>query len=195
MRAFLETGADPNAMKTSGFRTGQSKPVVPLLRAASRNRTIPTKIYSASWGQNWRVLHAAIGSNRSTRSIAALLEYGADPNLTIAPGQDWTALHVAAFMARADVIRLLLAHGADPHAKTSYRGWTALHTLAVGASGPGAAESGHLLLDSGIDPKLRDRKRQTAWDLVRARITPELIETFPPEVRQVLARLQTATRG
>ena len=169
VRAFLEAGADPDALKTSGYRTGTSKPIVPLLRAASRNRAIPTMIYAASWGQNWRVLHAAIGSNRPTRSIAAVLEHGADPNLTVAPGQDWTALHVAAFMARPDVIRLLLAHGADPHTRTGYRKWTALHALAEGATGPGAAESGHLLLDAGIDPKLKDTRTTTADGLVDRR--------------------------
>ena len=195
VRALLEAGADPNALKTSGFRTGTSKPVVPLLRAASQDKAIPTKYFNASWGQNWRVLHAAISSNRPTPAIAALLEHGADPNLTVAPGQDWTALHVASVMARLDVIRLLLAHGANPHAVTSYRNWTALHALAEGATGPGAAESGQLLLDAGVEPKLRDHKGRTAWDLVRARLTPEQMEASPPEIRQVFARLQTATRG
>ncbi|MCY4141319.1 MAG: ankyrin repeat domain-containing protein [Rhodobacteraceae bacterium] len=195
VRALLEHGANPNAIFSRP--AGVAKPILPLLRAARRNdpSTIPVKADVAKHGQSWRVLHAAIGSHRATPTIAALLEHGADPNLTVAPGQDWTALHVAAFMARPDVIRLLLEHGADPHAKTTWRKWTALHALAEGGSGTGAAESGHLLLDAGIDPKLRDRKRRTAWDLVRARITPELFETFPPEIRQVLARLQTATRG
>ena len=196
VRALLEHGANPNAY-FAAHGGGTAKPILPLLRAARRNdpSTIPVKLTVAKFGHRWRVLHAAIATHRATPTIAALLEHGADPNVTIAPGQDWTALHVAAFMARPDVIRLLLEHGADPHAKTTWRKWTALHALAEGGSGPGAAESGQLLLDAGIDPKLRDRKRRTAWDLVRARITPELIETFPPEVRQVLARLQTATRG
>ncbi len=124
-----------------------------------------------------------------------LLEHGADPNLTVAGGQDWTAFHVAAYMSRPDVIRLLLAHGANPHAATTSRKRTALHALAEGDAGPGAAESGHLLLDAGIDPILRDRKGRTPWDLVRARLKPECLAIAEPVVRTALARLQTATGG
>ena len=195
MRALLEAGANPDAVFSRGG--GMSHPVLPLLKASRRNdpHAIPTKARNKRFGQAWRVLHAAIGSNRPTGSIAAVLEHDADPNLTVAPGQDWTALHVAAFMTRPDVIRLLLKHGADPHAVTTSRKWTPLHALAVGGAGPDAAESGQLLLDAGINPKLRDRKGRTAWDLVRARITPGKIEASPPETRQVLARLQTATKG
>ncbi len=185
-RALLEAGADPNARSATAYRSGMAKPSLLLFRT----RRVSDMAFE------WRVLHAAIASHRPPPSIAALLEHDADPNLTVAPGQDdWTALHVAAFVARPDVIRLLLAHGADPHAVTTSRKWTAPHALAAGATGPGAAPVGHLLLDAGIDPKLRDRKGQTAWDLVRTRLTPEQIEASPPESRQVLARLQTATRG
>lgn len=194
-RALPAAGAEPDALKTSGARTGTSKPLRPLPRAASRNRTIPTRVHGDSWGQNWRVLHAPVGSGRPTRTIAALFEYEADPTKTVAPGQDRTALHVSAFMARPDVIHLQPDHDADPHAGTTYRKWSAFHALAEGAVGPGAAESGKLLLDAGIDPKTRDRKGRTAWDLVRARLAPERLEASPPETRQVLARLQTATRG
>ena len=198
VRAFLEAGADPNAAKTSGYGSGMSKPVLPLLREASRKGLISTRSHAATWGQNWRVLHAAIGSHRPTGSIEAVLEHGADPNLTVAPGQDWTALHVAAFMSRPDIIRLLLEHGADPHAVTTSRKWTALHAFAEGGAGPGAAESGKLLLDAGIDPKLKDRKGRTAWDLVSARLTPEQLAAVAaddPEARRLIARLQTASGG
>ena len=195
VRAFLEAGADPNAIFAGG--RGTAKPLLPLLKAARRGGppVIPAKVSAAKSGQAWRVLHAAIGTHRAAPTIAALLEYGADPDLTVAPGQDWTAPHVAAFMTRPDIIRLLLAHGADPHAVTSHRKWTALHALAEGSTGPGAAESGHLLLDAGIDSKLGDRKGRTAWDLVRARLTPGQKEASPPETFQVLARLQTTTMG
>ncbi len=196
VRALLEAGADPNVL-SDDMRVGVSRPILPVLRAARRNDPagLPPKVNTFRIRQEWRILHAAIGSNRPIGSIAALLEYGADPNLTVAPGQDWTALHVAAFMARPDVIRLLLEHGADPHAVTSYRKWTALHALAEGGAGAGTAESGHLLLDAGIDPAIEDRKGRTAWDLVAARLTPERLQAAPPEVREVLARLKRETEG
>ena len=199
VRALLEAGADPDSVFSPG-RGGVAHPVLPLLRAARLKdpHAIPAKAWTKKSGQAWRVLHAAIGSHRPTGSIEAVLEHGADPNLTVAPGQDWTALHVAAFMARPDVIRLLLEHGADPHAITTSRKWTALHAFAEGGAGPGAAESGKLLLDAGIDSKLRDRKGRTAWDLVSARLTPEQLAAVAaddPEARRVIARLQTASGG
>ena len=196
VRTLLEAGADPNAVDFTG-RGGVAASVLPLLRVARHNDSsiVPIGLIASLDSQNWRVLHAAIGSHRPAGAISALLEHGADPNLTIAPRQDWTALHVAAFMGRPDVIRLLLDHGTDPHAVTSYRKWTALHALAEGGVGTEAAESGHLLLDAGIDPKIEDRKGRTAWDLVAARLTPELLQEAPPEVRGVLARLKKATEG
>ena len=196
VRALLDAGASPNAV-FSRPNAGVSTTVLPLLKASTQIdlHRIPASVLRHQFSHKWRVLHAAIGTQRPTGSIAALLEYGADPNLTVAPGQDWTALHVAAFMARPDVIRLLLEHGADPHAVTSYRKWTALHALAEGGAGPGTAESGHLLLDAGIDPAIEDRKGRTAWELVAARLTPEHLQAAPPEVREVLARLKKATEG
>ena len=78
---------------------------------------------------------------------------------------------------------------------TTDRKWTALHVLADGGGGPGAAESGQVLLDAGTGPKLRDRKGRTAWNLVRARMTPEQMAAASTEVRMVLSRLQKATKG
>ena len=197
VRALLEAGADPNVLSDYP-RVGVAKPILPVLKAARRNDPagLPPAEAILRKSQEWRVLHAAIGSNRPTGSIAALLEHGADPNLTVAPGQDWTALHVAAFMGRPDVISLLLRHGADPHAVTSYRQWTALHALAEGGDGPGAAESGQLLLDAGIDPAIKDRKGRTAWDLVGQRFTPETLNEMAmssPEVHAVIERLRRAS--
>ncbi len=60
------------------------------------------------------------------------------------------------------------------------------------------SSSGHLLLDAGVDPKARDHKRRTAWDLVRERFTPEQLTAMVaenPEVGQMIARLKTATGG
>ncbi|MCY3877256.1 MAG: hypothetical protein OXF88_23570 [Rhodobacteraceae bacterium] len=76
--------------------------------------------------------------------------------------------------------------------------WTALHALAEGGAGPGAAESGQPLLRSGIDPKAGDHKRRIAWDLVRARFKPEQLADLAaenPEVGWTIVRLKAAVRG
>ncbi len=156
VRALLTADADPNPVFAPG-RGVTAHPILQLLKASRRNdpSAIPFDVTSKRHDQVWRVLHAAIGSNRPTGPIAALLK-----------------------------------HGADPHVVTAGRKWTALHALAEGGASPGAAESGQLLLDAGIAPTLRDRKRQTAWDLARKRLTPRQLAAAPSEVRMVLARLQ-----
>ena len=194
VRAFLEAGADPNAVLTKN-RQGAAKSLLPLLRASMQTdlHRVPDRVAHDKFDHEWRVLHAAIATHKPTGTIKALLEHGADPNLTVARGQDWTALHVAAFMARADVIRLLLQHGADPHAVTSYQKWTAIHVITQGGTWQGTAESGHLLLDAGIDPTLKDRNGRTAWELIINRFTAEDLRSAPEEVHEVLSRLLAAT--
>ncbi len=194
VRAFLEAGADPNAVFSKN-RYGAARSLLPLLRGSMKTDLyrIVDSVSRDKFDHEWRVLHAAIATHKPTSTIKALLEHGADPNLTVAPGQDWTALHVAAFMARPDVIRLLLRHGADPHAVTSYQKWTAIHVITQGGTWQGTAESGHLLLDAGIDPTLKDRNGQTAWDLIIDRFTAEDLRTAPEEVHEVLDRLLAAT--
>lgn len=192
VRTLLEAGADPNATKRGNFRVARSPSVLPLLER-SRWRPMAIRAKDARSSHEWRVLHAAIGSRRPISSIAAVLEYGADPNLTVAPGQDWNALHMAVAMGDPDVIRLVLAHGANPHAVTTQRKWTALHVLAWNGGGPKAAETGNLLLDAGIDPTLRDHRRRTAWDIAHDRFTDEQIAAASPATQAVLARLKAAS--
>ncbi|HSJ64375.1 MAG TPA: ankyrin repeat domain-containing protein [Gemmatimonadaceae bacterium] len=59
----------------------------------------------------------------------------------------WTALHTAAFAGRATVVRLLLRHGADPHAREQGDNTTPLHWAAA-RSDPDTVRA---LLDVGAD--------------------------------------------
>ncbi len=116
-----------------------------------------------------------------------MLEHGADPNLTIAKGQDWTALHAAGFAGRPDVISLLLDHGADPSAVTSRRGWNPTDTI----------ESVKLLLAAGVDPAVRDSRGRTMWQIIVTRNGARLTRMLgagqvSDESRAVLAKLRTA---
>ena len=69
-------------------------------------------------------LFVALDSGRPDADdiLALLLRGGADPNQRGI--NDWTALHHALARRRLGAIRLLLAHGADPHLKTRIDDYT-----------------------------------------------------------------------
>ena len=101
-------------------------------------------------------------------AIQILLDHGADPNMTIARGQDWAALLAASHAGWPEVVRLLLKHGADATAVSSRRGWTPLHRLAWsgGRNLSDTTETARILLEDGVDRAARDAKGRTAWDLI-----------------------------
>ena len=208
VRALLEAGADPNTPRRGNFRSNPASVIPPL--SAGLFEVRPNGRLSSATGyslgsmgiapnQGWRPLHLAAAFRTPLGSIEALLDHGADPNLTIAEGQDWTALHAASFAGRPAVISLLLEHGADPTVVTSRRGWTPLHALAwSGGRNPAdTMESVKLLLAAGVDPSARDSQKRTMWQIIVKRHGARLKKMLDggrvsDESRAVLAQLQKA---
>jgi ankyrin repeat protein len=65
-----------------------------------------------------------------------------------APHPGWTGLHAAARAGRADVVRLLLQHGAEPNVREAGDNTSALHWAAAS----GDVETVQALLDAGAEP-------------------------------------------
>jgi ankyrin repeat protein len=97
-------------------------------------------------------------------AVRLLLENGANPNLASANAQRVAPLHSAVAGGKAEIVRMLLARGADVHARQDL-GFTALHGAAV----EGGEEMIRLLLDHGADPAARNVAGKTPADLARER--------------------------
>ncbi|MBT2407142.1 MULTISPECIES: ankyrin repeat domain-containing protein [unclassified Streptomyces] len=97
-----------------------------------------------------RQLVAAAGIG-SAGEVAALLRAGAAPGGTDEEGT--TGLYTAAVHGAADVVRLLLAHGADPDAES---GGPTDGTPLCAAACWGHAEAVRELVAGGADPELRE---------------------------------------
>lgn len=106
-------------------------------------------------------LAAFFGSSEAAR---ILLASGADPNLAARNGTKVAPLHSAVAGGNTEIIRELLAHGADVHARQE-GGFTPLH----GAAADGGEETIRLLLAHGADRAARDNAGKTAADLARER--------------------------
>ena len=93
-------------------------------------------------------LAAMVGDAPKTQELIA-----SDPSSVRAISADgWTALHLAAFFNHPEVIRLLLAAGADPNARsTNPMNNMALHAAAAGR----ANEIARLLLEGGAHVNAR----------------------------------------
>ena len=80
-----------------------------------------------------------------------------------------TPLHVAAQEGQAEVVTVLLTHGASLLAR-DFEGKTPLHEAASGAN----ADVVEILLDGGADPGARDFSGRTARDVA--------IVAYPPRI-------------
>ncbi|MCZ6574765.1 MAG: ankyrin repeat domain-containing protein [Planctomycetota bacterium] len=103
-------------------------------------------------------LHDAV-KDGAAKTVAILIEYGADPNATDAKG--WTPLHHAAYLGHRDVVLVLLRTKAEVDATEPATGATALHFAAV----KGRRQVVQALLIGGADPKAKDGRGRTPLDL------------------------------
>jgi ankyrin repeat protein len=100
-------------------------------------------------------------------AVRALLDLGADARLATRPAA-FTPLHSAVAddtgQAAKEIVRMLLAAGADPNARSA-SGGTPLHTAAF----TGDVVMVRLLVAAGADPSIEDEKGRTPLDLARER--------------------------
>ena len=108
--------------------------------------------------QGRTALHWAIREGCDA-GVDILLEAGADPNKVeeAEDGDGATPLNLAAWGARTAMVKSLLAHGADPHARNGRRQRTALFA----AAGAGDAEIVRILLSEGLDASEQNRSGET----------------------------------
>jgi ankyrin repeat protein len=95
---------------------------------------------------------------------------GERPN-PVALADNWTPLHVAAYLGDADLIRLLMKYHADPNA-TDQRGLTPLLWTAFGGKHAAAAA----LLQNGANVNARGPDGRTTLDLAKLSLDTELLD-------------------
>ena len=129
----------------------------PLLAALYRGRS---EIASAilARGPTLTVFEAsAAGALEQVRELVAR-----DPSLANAMAPDgYSPLGLAAFFKRRELVRYLLAKGADPRTGSRDQGFTPLHSAVATDAGAADAEIVRLLLDAGADPNARTRQGGT----------------------------------
>jgi hypothetical protein len=99
---------------------------------------------------------------RATESVKYLLEAGADANFAQKDGI--SCLIRAAGDGSAEIVPLLLAHGAKLDARVRDSEWTALHAAA--SNGRGSIVK--MLLEAGMDAGAMDKNLRTAADVANA---------------------------
>lgn len=115
-----------------------------LLQAAASKNYIKSKTFE---GETALHLSARRGSVECTK---ILLQAGADPNEFT--NEETTPLFIAVENKHADIVQLLLKHGANINGSHSCSGWNALHQASYEAS----TEIMKLLLEQGVDKESKD---------------------------------------
>lgn len=100
---------------------------------------------------------AAAGDVAHVRELVAR-----DPALANGVAPDgYSALGLAAFFKRRDVVRYLLESGADPRPASRSGGFTPLHSAVATDAGATDIEIVRMLLDRGADPNARSQSGST----------------------------------
>lgn len=198
-KMLLEFGADLRARSTAGFtallfaaREGHIEVARALLKAgASVNESLPanTRVRRGGVAESEgnangpSAMHLAV-ANAHFELAAMLLDAGADAN---AAGPGWTALHTVTWVRRPgtgsnapappgsgnmgslDIVKKLVAKGADVNARMTRRSTAGLSSLnMVGATAflmaarTGDAELMRLLAKLGADPLIPNSEKTTA---------------------------------
>jgi hypothetical protein len=123
--------------------------------------------------------------NGTISQIRDTLEIHPDAVKWVEPRSGVTALHYAAAQGQADIIRLLLEHGADVNARDD----DGLTPLMFGA-GHGGRDHLQPLLDAGADLNRRDERDRTALDHAEEKSQPHNAELIRAETLRRAAKEQ-----
>jgi len=112
--------------------------------------------------------------NGKTAAARKLLEKGASVDLV--DKGDYSAMMLAASNNYADIVELLLQHGAAVNRVETTNGWTAL----IWAAKLGHDESVRVLLKYHADPSIKDFSGKTAADYARLNHLASTLKLLSP---------------
>lgn len=141
----------------------------PLAWEATASPVLPLLERQASLAEILRVLDSSLSRDTARAFLFAAINYGrgdvidavaASAHARPALGE---ALHLASRQGRTDIMRTLMARGADPDARKGAEGNTPL----MSAASAGKAEAVELLVELGADPGLRNEQGKDAEQIAR----------------------------